>query len=397
MKLPVVAVLGAVVLVVTSCAQSQASVNDCERAIEVVRRGQPASQEERAWTTLPSCGAEGAVAARDAWTSLRSVADSSLIAKVYDRVRSFRDSSLFGAARAVLLDSTATAEARVSSAMLVVAQLYDDADPDYRVFSTTGAHDVCAIGSTTDRSRRDGAPLPPHARALAESTALRVLTDASAAQPVRNAARCVYDAVAPDGSVLAQRTPAPNPAEHVSESAGRLDSARTSSVRDTQPRARPRSPRRMRQRVDSIRGVVAFEGGGGGCVVSQPYLETSAGTRVGLDGSRDVISQMTGRELVVFGRETDLPHQPVYLPHPLFTVDSFFVRAYEGKRVHDGILRRGPRGHVLETRDSGRLPVANLPRALEKADGMRVWIAEPLGTPTVAGVIEPAQKLRCEG
>ena len=393
MKLPVLAVLGMVVLVVTSCAQSQSSADGCEHAIEVVRRGDLGSREERAWSTLPGCGSAGGVAARDAWTSLRSVSDSARIARVYDRLRSFRDASLFGAARTVLLDSAATAEARVSSAMLVVAQLVEHADPDYHVFSTAGSHDVCAIASVTDRSLRDGAPLPLDARALAESTALRVLGSASAPQRVRNAARCMYDAVDRDDGVPARMAPAPSVVAHLSESAGRLGTTRVHAVEDTHPRARRPSRPRVRQSVDSIRGVVGL-GGGGGCVMVQPYLQTSAGKRVRLDGSRDVV-QLMGREIVVFGRLTDLPRHPRALPYPLFTVDSFLVRAYEGKAVHDGVLRRTPRGDLLETRDGQRLPVANLPRALEKADGMRVWIGEPLGTPTIAGVIDPDYRHEC--
>ena len=388
----IAAALGASLLLVTSCAQSQPSADGCEHVIEVVRRGESAPRESRAWSVLPGCGAAGGVAARDAWKSLRSVSDGARIAQVYDRLRSFRDSSLFWAARTVLLDSAATAEARVSSAMLVVAQLVEHAAPDYRVFSTTESHDACTIGSATNRSPRHGAPLPMDARALAQSAALRVIASASAPPEVRNAARCMYDATEQDGSVLARSTPVPGAVTHLSESAGRLDTVRARSVEFTRPRVPRPVRRRMRQSTDSIRGVVGLAGGGG-CATSQPYLETSAGKRVGLDGPRDVFSQLLGREVVVFGRQTDLPRHPLYLPHPLFAADSFFVRAYEGRRVHDGILRRSQRGSVLETRDGRRLPVANLPRALEKAAGKRVWIGEPLGTPAIAGVIDP--DLRC--
>jgi hypothetical protein len=393
MKLPVLAVLGMVVLVVTSCAQPQTSADGCEHAIDAVRRGEPGPREERAWSALPGCGAAGRVAARDAWTSLRSVSDSARIARVYDRLRSFRDASLFEAARTLLLDSAATPEARVSSAMLVVAQLVEHANPDYHVFSTTGPHDVCTIASAPDRLPRSGAPVPSSAKALAESTALRVLASASAPQGVRNAARCVYDAMDRDDGVLARMTPAPSVAAHLSESAGRLDSTRVHSDEDTHPRARPRSRPRVRQWVDSIRGVVGL-GGGGGCVMQQPYLESAKGRRVRLDGSRDLL-QLIGLEIVVFGRERDAPHHPLYLPYPVFAVDSFLVRAYQGTRVHDGMLRRSAQGQVLETRDGQRLPVASLPRSLEKGNGMRVWIGEPLGTPTVAGVLDPEYRHEC--
>jgi len=388
-----VAALGAAVLVMTSCTPSQASLDGCAQAIEVVRHGEPAARQERAWATLPSCGAAGALAARDAWTSLRSVSDSARIARAYDGMRSFRDSSVFAAARTLLLDSAATPEARVSSAMLVVAQLVERADPDYHVFSTTGAHDVCAMARATEQPPRYGAPLPPNARALAESTALGVLATAGAPQSVRHAARCTYDAVNRDDGVLVEMTSTPSDAAHLSESAGRLDSVRVASAVIAPPRARRRLRPKLRQRVDSMRGVVDWSGGGG-CVMQQPSLQTSAGKRVRLDGSRD-ISQLLGREVVVFGRETDPSRHSLAVPYPLFSVDSFFVRSYEGRRVHDGILRRGPRGDVLEMRDGRRLPVANLPSALEKANGMRVWIAEPLGTSTIAGTIDPSFRQEC--
>ena len=392
-KLPLVAVLGAA-LVVSSCAQPQASVDGCERAIEVVRRGELSSRAEPSWSTIPGCGAAGGMAARDAWASLRSASDSGRISRVYEHLHNFRDSSLFGAARSLLLDSAATAEARVSSAMLVVAQLVEHAVPDYHVFSATGPHDTCAIASVSDRPVRDGASLPSNAKALAESTALRVLASPSAPQSVRNAARCVYTAVARDDMVLAGNTPAPGVAAHSSESAGRLDTVRALAVEYTRPRARRPTRRRMRQPLDSIRGIVGFERGGR-CPTSQPYLETTAGKRFDLDGSRDVFAQLIAREVVVLGRRVESPPTSPALSDRLFTVESFLVRADAGERVHDGILRRAPRGDVLETRDGRRLPVANLPRALEKANGMRVWMAEPLGTSTIAGVIDPNFRYEC--
>jgi hypothetical protein len=63
--------------------------------------------------------------------------------------------------------------------------------------------------------------------------------------------------------------------------------------------------------------------------------------------------------------------------------------------VHDGILRKSPRGDVLETRDGRRLPVANLPPALDRADGLRVWVAEPLGAPASAGIVDPSYAAGC--
>ena len=400
------AALGAAVLASTSCVQSQAAIDGCDQAIESVRRGALVTpQDARAWSTLPECGAPGGLAAREAWTSLRTVSDTARLAKVFDHLRSFRDSSLFGAARTVLLDTAATAPARVYSAMLVVAQVRPLAEPDYRVFSTTGPHDACLAPSVRDRRVHDGAPLPAHTSGDVDSAALRVMVDRSAPQPVRNAARCMYDTMAGENRIMASVPPAPSVTGHVRESAGRLDNVRT-LVSDTAQRpARRRS--HARARTDSIRGRIGHAGGGG-CLFQQPYLETSTGKLFRLDGSRRLIHQLpgfsdgrhpflqlVGVDIVAFGREDHSPPHPVNLPYPLLTVDSFFVRARQETPVRDGILRRGARGDVLELRDGLRLPVANLPPALQKADGMRVWIGEPLGAPTITGVMDPNFRVEC--
>jgi hypothetical protein len=341
------------------------------------------------------------------WTSLRAVSDTVRLAKAFDHLRSFRDSSLFGAARAVLLDGAATAPARVFSAMLVVAQVRPLAEPDYLVFSTTGPHDPCVTSSVWDRPVRDGAPLSAHATKEVESAAIRVMVDRSAPPPVRNAARCMYDTMTGESATFPRPHSAPSVTGHVSASAGGLDGA-LPLVRDTTRRfVRPASNARASARADSIVGHIGLTGGGG-CLFQQPYLETAAGERFRLDGSRRLslqlpgfpagpypFHQLAGLDVVAFGRASQTPPHPVNLPYPLFTVDSFSIRARQETRLHDGILRRGTRGDVLETRDGRRLPVANLPPALQNADGLRVWISEPLGAPTVAGVIDPDFRVEC--
>jgi len=408
MKPRLLAAFGAAMLGWTACARSHALVDGCDEAIETVRRSQLASvQNERAWTTLPRCGAPGGLAARDAWTSLRTASDTVRLAKVFGRLRSFRDSSLFGAARRVLLDSAAAAPARVYSAMLVVAQVRPLAEPDYHVFSTTGAHDPCVAASARDRPVRDGAPLPAQASREVDSAFFRVLAERNAPPSVRNAARCMYDTMNGESAIMASARPETSVAGHVSESAGQLDRARTLG-RDPAPRfVRLASNARASAPADSIRGRIGHAGGGG-CVMQQAYLETSAGERFRLDGARRLFDQLpgfpighhpfmqlVGLEVVAFGRESHPPPHPVNLPYPLLTVDSFSVRARQEARVHDGILRRGARGNLLEMRDGRRLPVANLPPALQKADGLRVWIGEPLGAPTIAGVMNPDFRVDC--
>ena len=405
MKSRLLAALGATLLASTACAP-RASDSGCDHAIETVRRGQLASpQDDSVWSALPGCGAPGGLAARDAWTSLGAVSDTVRLAKAFEHLRSFRDSSLFGAARRVLLDSAANAPARVYSAMLVVAQVRPLAEPDYDDFSTTGPHDTCVAASVWDRSVRDSAPLPAHAIKEVESAALSTMAGRSAPQPVRNAARCMYDTVRGERVVFG---PPPAVTEHVRESAGRLDAVRTVGHDSARRLVRPASHARASVPVERIRGRIALAGGGG-CAKQQPYLETIGGRRVRLDGSRRLhqqllgfaderlsFHQLAGLDVVVFGREGRPAGHAENLSDPLFTVDSFSVHARQGTRVHDGILRRSARGDLLETRDGRRLPVANLPPALQRADGRRVWIGEPLGGPTVAGIMDPAFRIDCK-
>jgi hypothetical protein len=408
MKSKLLAAVGAAMLVSAACARTPASADGCDEAIETVQRGHLAPpQDERAWSTLPGCGTHGGLAARDAWTSLRTVSDTARLAKAFEHLRTFRDSAVFGAARTVLLDSAATAPSRVYSAMLVVAQVRPRSEPDYHVFSTTGGRDPCVAASVRDRPMRDGAPLGAQARREVDSAFFGVLADQSAPQSVRNAARCMYATTNGESSIAAGALPAPNVTGYVMESAGRIDAAR-SLVRDTTRRsARRASQARTNTPADSIRGRIGL-GGAGGCVMQQAFLETSEGERFRLDVSRSSFRQLpgfraghhpfhqlSGLEVVVFGRESKPLTHPSYLPYPQFTVDSFFVRARQETRVYDGILARGARGDVLVTRDRRRLPVAGLPPALQQADGMRVWIGEPLGAPTIAGVMDPDFRVDC--
>jgi len=125
------------------------------------------------------------------------------------------------------------------------------------------------------------------------------------------------------------------------------------------------------------------------------YLTTAAHKTVTVDGSRDIFSQLIGKDVVVFGKRRNPPPGHPYLSHPIIKVDSFLVRAHDAKPARDGILRRRPTGDMLQVRNGRRLPIANLPGALAKADGMRVWIAGPLGSPASAGVIDPKHRYFC--
>lgn len=186
-------------------AQADKSAHDCKAAIRIVERGKPARKEEWAWATVPGCGAAGGSAARDAWLSLRSESDTASIAAIYDRLWSFRDAALFDAARVTMADGSASVESRVFSAMFVVAQLFDDLNPDFGYFVSTRPYGVCRIASVSDRAIQTGTPLPADAKEQARTVARSVLADSNAPEQVRSAARCVDQTLTIDDRIQARK------------------------------------------------------------------------------------------------------------------------------------------------------------------------------------------------
>jgi hypothetical protein len=117
---------------------------------------------------------------------------------------------------------------------------------------------------------------------------------------------------------------------------------------------------------------------------------TMADSQVRLAGyPKNVLRQVSGLEIVVFGKR----YGPGPFRWPLQMVDSFFVRGAGGRPALDGILRRGPSGDALELRDGRLLEIRQLPGQLSGANGMHVWITEPLEAPTQAGIIDPDRKI----
>ena len=188
-------------------AQVDKSAHDCKEAIRNVDRGKPSKTEEWAWATVLGCGAAGGSAARDAWLSLRSESDTSRIAAVYDRLWSFRDAALFDAARAMMADGSARVESRAFSAMFVIAQLFDNLNPEFGYFVSTWPFGVCRIASVSDRTIQTGTPLPTDAKEQARTVARNVLADSAAPNEVRSAARCVDQILTIDDRVRARKPP----------------------------------------------------------------------------------------------------------------------------------------------------------------------------------------------
>lgn len=192
-----------------AAAQADKHVHDCKKAIPIVQRGKPENKDDWAWSVVPSCGAEGGIAARDAWLRARTETDTARLADLYARLWSFRDAALFGAARAIATDPSASAPSRVYSSMLLVTLLFDLKDPDYTFFTTVGTYGVCRVGTVYDRSIANGSPLPSDAREQVRSVGRQLQADPGAPAIVQSAGRCVDQTLTIDDRVKARGTIVP--------------------------------------------------------------------------------------------------------------------------------------------------------------------------------------------
>jgi hypothetical protein len=114
---------------------------------------------------------------------------------MYSRVWSFKDASVFDAAATVAADQTATPQSRVYSVMLLMAQLFDDWDADYRQFIAATGTRICLFGPVYDRMIVMGSPLPIDARTRARTLAQRLAGNTRAPAAVRSAGRCLDQAI----------------------------------------------------------------------------------------------------------------------------------------------------------------------------------------------------------
>lgn len=140
---------------------------------------------------------------------------------------------------------------------------------------------------------------------------------------------------------------------------------------------------------DSARGTVALTGS---CVGGFTMLSVAPDKGMILQGgsSNAPMWQLSGVEVVVFGARKYGP-----FPWPVQEVDSFFVRSSGGMPALDGTLRRERDRDLVELRDGRRIVIPHLPKRLEQANGMRVWIAGPIDGQVGAGVVAPALRREC--
>lgn len=192
-------------------AQVNKQAHDCKKAMEIVAKGKPNKKEDWAWATVLGCGAAGGVAARDAWLRTRAETDTSQLEALYRRLWSFRDAALFGAARSIMTDASASPQSRVYSAMLLLVQVFDRRDPEYGDFVSTNTYSVCRVGSVYDRVIVTGSALPADARQQLRAAAHGILSNANAPISVQGAARCVDQEIMLDDRVQASKPIVPPP------------------------------------------------------------------------------------------------------------------------------------------------------------------------------------------
>ena len=105
---------------------------------------------------------------------------------------------------------------------------------------------------------------------------------------------------------------------------------------------------------------------------------------IALVGHHEVLMQLENLDVVVFGHQSRVRSGT----WRRLEVQREIVRANgAGFEAVDGILRRESTGDFIELPDHTRVLIPSLPQELAGANGMRVYIAGPLGDPLQAGVI----------
>lgn len=115
--------------------------------------------------------------------------------------------------------------------------------------------------------------------------------------------------------------------------------------------------------ADTLRGILVLTG-------SDPYPIAAIGTssgRVMLDGASSRLLKLSGLDLWLRGSRT---------ADDRFRVDDYRVRAANGVKAWDGLLRRSSAGLELELEDGTLHPVRGGASGLAQLAGSRVWLTE---------------------
>jgi hypothetical protein len=179
--------------------------NDCRLAVQIFTRGQPAPQEEWAWTVIQQCGAEGGVALASALRNARSSTDVDYLDRLAGRARWLRDGAVFSAAIDVTADRGASVPARLRAiiVLLYTTRLAEDhirgiplsyQDLLSPFDERSGLpHPTCGMGRTSAGEVRpyEGAPLPADYKDQIRTVGKDIFGDTTEPTDVRSAAFCL--------------------------------------------------------------------------------------------------------------------------------------------------------------------------------------------------------------
>jgi hypothetical protein len=149
------------------------------------------------------------------------------------------------------------------------------------------------------------------------------------------------------------------------------------------PDSRRRGGTAVAARTDSVRGWIRICEYGDRRLPAL-WLAYDDSMDIALVGHHEVLLQLENLDVVVFGHQSRTPRGA----WRRLEVRREIVRANgAGFEAVDGILRRESTGDFVELPDRHRVRIPSLPEALAGANGMRVYIAGPLGDPLQADVI----------
>ena len=163
--------------------------NECRLATQIITTGQPAGKASWAASTIGTCGAAAGTGVADGIRASRTSRDVSMLSRLGDVAVVLRDGNMFGAATDVLADASASPEARVFAARVLVLGLQPQLYMTYPQLAEGNCYGTFRGGDATPM--RGGAPIGPELIDRARSVGARVQSDSAAPPPVRRAAGCV--------------------------------------------------------------------------------------------------------------------------------------------------------------------------------------------------------------
>ncbi len=141
--------------------------------------------------------------------------------------------------------------------------------------------------------------------------------------------------------------------------------------------------------ADSVRGVLTLVGNEPVTVLFMAS-PTGGGAGVALAGAQtEMLRRVVGLDIVAMGRRTGrLVTGAAAQGVAEFVVSEFQVRSADGVPAHDGVVLSTNGVFRLRLADGAEQPTPQLPQALRRLAGARVWLAGPLNAaPQSYGVI----------